>query len=205
MRRILFFLLVISLPCHAAIYMQEDENGNIAYSDTPSANSKVLNMPDVESASSEFQVTPELSTSSSTTAEPTSSGDATEPTAVNQYRSFAIVSPKDQENIQNQPTLPVEIKTEPALQKGDKIQVLLDGKLTGNPSESTHIELGQLERGTHVLSAIIVNQKQQVLQQTNPITIYVNRVNVNFKPGNASSSGQVPKKGFMAVLKKLFG
>src|SRR5437588_8336323 len=63
------------------------------------------------------------------------------------YSTFMIVSPKDQETIQNQPVIPVEITTEPKLQDGDRIQLLLDGKFWGEPAPSTHFEMVQVNRG----------------------------------------------------------
>jgi len=187
--------------------MQQDVAGNLTYSDTPLEHGQVVNVSEGSDSASSVQSSPELNNS-----EPTSL-DATPPAVeeATSYTAFTITSPKDQENIQNQPTLPVDIKLDPKLRKGDKIQLMLDDKPIGDAAESTHITLGQLERGTHQLSAVIINTSQQVLQQTNPITIYVNRVNVNFKPGQSQSSGSTPPQtsasalsGISGVVKKLF-
>lgn len=181
--------LLFSTASYATVYMQTDADGNIAYSDTPSENSQVINLPDADSSSSSVQTSPQLNNKEE---EKTTTTITTEQTLTNSYKSFSIISPKDQENIQNQPGLVVDVKVEPKLKKGDKILLLLDNKPVGNPTAGTHIETGPIDRGTHQLSAIIVGQNEQVLQQTNPITIYINHVNVNFKPGGNTSSSTSP-------------
>ncbi len=202
---LLFFLLVLSaMPCYATVYMQKDNYGNITYSDTPMLNSQIVNMPE-EGESSSFQVTPQISQNHVNITEESTVEEQSEMAPAPGYTSFAIISPKDQENIQNQPDLKVELKVEPALHKGDKIQLLIDGKFAGDPQTATHIVLGQQDRGTHQLSAIIIDSNQKVLQQTNPITIYVNRVNVNFKPGGSTSSTTTNTNVISRTIKFLFG
>jgi hypothetical protein len=182
---ILLSIFLLSSPCYAAIYMQKDSNGNITYSDTPLENAQIVETPEPKETSTSVQRSPITNIDEKNIGE-SETTPAQEVRAL--YTTFDIISPKDQENIQNQPTLPVDIKLEPELKSGDKIQLLLDNKIIGNASTSTHIMLGQLERGTHQLSAIILDSNQKVVQKSTPITIYVNRVNANFKPGGNAAA-----------------
>jgi len=200
MRYVVLLLLIFHAAIsYADIYMQTDKNGNITYSDVPLSNSQKIILPDINSSNSNLQTVPD--TTPVDTLEK-NTVPVTVETAVEQpYTEFAILSPKDQETIQNQPTISVKIALKPALRPGDTIQLLLDGKMTGPQMASTSLGLTLLERGTHQLSAIVLNANQQVLQQTNPITIYVQRANVNTSPAFRNSAN---KPGFFTRLKQLF-
>lgn len=169
---IVFFIL-FSFFCYAAIYKQVDQNGNTIYSDVPiHSNAKAINLPE---------------TGSTTT---TKSNETKTPIAQQipvikfkkPYTVLMITSPKDQETIQNQPIIPVDLKIEPALQEGDKIQIYLDGKPVGQPQAGTHIELSLIDRGSHQLYASLIDSSQTTLKQSNVITIYVHREHL----GNSS-------------------
>jgi hypothetical protein len=97
------------------------------------------------------------------------------------YTSFSIISPADQETIQNQPDVTVSLKVEPALQGSDKIQVYVDGKAWGEPQAATTISLGRLDRGTHQLSAAIVDANHKVVKQSNSVTAYFQYAHVGKK------------------------
>ena len=65
-------------------------------------------------------------------------------------------SPVDQESIQNQPSVNIELKIDPPLQAGDKVQIFLDGAPWGPPAPTTHFVFNAPDRGTHTLSAKII-------------------------------------------------
>lgn len=181
MRYIISFLILFSISvCHADIYMQKDSNGNTTYSDTPFNNATRVDLSNQHSAS--FQSSPQILPAAKSS-EPNKTPALSSDIKTNEYTEFMISSPKDQDSIQNQAVLPVNIILKPELKSGDTIQLLLDGKLTGNPSTSTNLQLGQLDRGQHELSAIIVNSNQQVVKKSNSVTFFFHRVNTNFKPG----------------------
>ncbi len=169
---IAMFIFCFMTPLYAALYMQQDKNGNITYSDMPLNNSKEIEVPNVSSTTS---VPP--SSSSTTGAKQSSAIDKNA-----HYKTFVIVSPKDNETIQNQPTLPVLLKINPALRPGDKILLLVDGKPWGNPQANTYLQAENIERGTHQLSAVLIDKDQVVLQQSNTITIFNHRASANFNP-----------------------
>lgn len=188
MRFYLFALLIfIFTSSNAAVYMQTDKNGNITYSDIPLPQSKEIELPSIINTTPSVQQSSEVITN-----------DSQEEVINHPYTQFSILSPKDQETIQNQPTINVDIALKPNLQKGDKIQLLLDGKLIGDPAASIHLQLPLIERGVHQLYAVIINEKQQVIQQTNPVTIFIHRANLNSSPALKVSE---PSSNLMKKIK----
>lgn len=110
-------------------------------------------------------------------------GDAANATAPikKPYLVFSISSPKDQDTIQNQPSIPVTLTVEPALQTGDLVQLFYDGKPLDQPAASTTLDLPTLERGVHQVYAVIFS-KGVIVKQTNTITLNVQRVSIINKP-----------------------
>lgn len=171
----LFFLMNIS---YAAIYMHVDENGNTVYSDTnESPNSKVVVLPASGGASS--AVSTPGSTGISTPIMPAASGLADDEGSQNDYTTFTITSPNDNETIQNPVTISVKFDIKPSLQSGDKVQLMVDNKPAGEAVAGTSGILPWIERGSHQVSAVIIDANQKVIKSSNTITIYIQRVGVN--------------------------
>jgi hypothetical protein len=161
--------------CFADVYMKVDQFGNITYSDAPLHDGKKIEIPSIN-------------TSEATVSENTNTPSAVNPTVASHeniiapYTEFSIISPKNGETIQNQITVPVQVNLKPELKTGDKVQLILDGKVTGEPLASTQLQLGLVERGMHQLYAVIIDSSQKVLQKADAITIYVHRANLNSSP-----------------------
>lgn len=172
LRIILIWIGLLSATiCYSAVYMHKDSNGNIIYSDTPLDNAAKINVPTV------LNYVPSTQSSAVTKDNAKSLIALTE----KKYTDFEIISPKDQDTIQNQPIFPVILNIKPELQKGDKVQLILDNQIYGIAQESTQIQLDQVERGTHQLYAVLLDKEQRVIQQSNVITIYVHRASAKFK------------------------
>jgi len=158
----------------AAIYMEKDRNGNIIYSDIPQPNASTIQPGKGNTVS-----TP--ATSSAPQAQPLMQPQPKQHTAQS-YQTVRILSPKDQETIQNQPVINVALKTEPELLPDDKIQIYVDGKPWGKPASKTEFQIVQLERGTHQLGAKIIDKNAKVLNTFKTITIFVHRASVLLRP-----------------------
>ncbi len=193
MRRIITFLLLLaSCASFAEVYVNQTKDGT-EYTDTPSSNSQAVMVPPVNTITSTQPAIP--ATAPTTSLVPgnsvaTSSGTETPPSTQNDtaYTTFEIVSPKPEENIQNQAVISVEFKVEPKLASSDKIQVMLDNKIVGTPSGMLYQEISNVERGTHTLAAMIVNSNNQTLKTTSAITIYVHRNSTITSPATAPRS-----------------
>lgn len=176
MKRVLLSLILLyTCISFASIYMEQQKSGSITYSDTPSASSKQIGLPASTNTAPSFQSTP-------VPIKPTSAPATASTETTTAYTTFQITSPKDQESLQNQTGIAVEIKIDPELKKGDKIQLLLDNKLVGTPQASTHLSISLPDRGTHQIYAVVIDPTEKILQQSNTVTIYYHRVNTNFKP-----------------------
>ena len=181
------FFLFFSLACQAdTIYKQTDAQGNITYTDTPQKDAQTIIVP-AESPPTITSSTPASSPPPTMPAAPGGSPaslaqpGATEtaiPTAImddtrTPYTSFSLVSPVDQQTFQNQRLIPVEVSMVPALQLGDKVQLNVDGNPYGALVAGTQLTIGQLDRGSHTVSAALFSKDNVILKSTNTITIYV--------------------------------
>lgn len=174
---ILVLLLLTSLPCISSIYMQKDSDGDVTYTDIPLNNAQPISLSPTNSVPS---TTPPATAPANNTTTTTSVATEEEKTEVT-YKTFAIISPVNNDTIQNQPIITVKIAIEPELRAGDTIQVYLDGKAWGTPVSSTSIDLTNVERGEHTLSAKLFDNTQNMLKQTEAIKIFVHRASANFK------------------------
>jgi hypothetical protein len=165
----LILLLFVPLLAHAEqVYMQTDQNGNVTYSDTPADNAKPVNLPQISTAPAPQPKQVPLATAPATMPVPVPVGNKP-------YIEFDLMQPIDQATIQNQPSIPVDVKVAPELQPGDKVQIMLDGAPWGPPAPAIHFVFNAPERGTHTLSAELINASQQVIKETNTVTVYIHQ------------------------------
>ncbi|MHB1948175.1 MAG: DUF4124 domain-containing protein [Gammaproteobacteria bacterium] len=184
MGKIIFLALLlcaISSSFAAEVFQQTDSNGNVVYSDMP------LN-PDAKKITidSQYKTNKEAVGGVARTSEPvTQTGSANafvlqSAAPLNKTHTvFLINSPKDQETIYNQPIITINIKIEPQLDEGEKIQLLFDGAPKGPPVAATQFALENVDRGTHQLAAALIDKNNQVIKETDTITIYVHHTSIN--------------------------
>ena len=162
---LLFLFLITFLVAGAAtVYTKIENNGDIVYSDTPVSNGKTMEIQETIST---------VSTPQNTVQKDNSQQELQKNPKKDVYSKFLIISPKNQETFQNQREAVIEINLQPELQLGDKIQLVVDGTLYGSPSLSLLQKLGQLDRGMHQIAAAIIRGDQQIIQQSNTVTIYI--------------------------------
>lgn len=171
---ILISCLSINAYSAPSIYKTTDEQGVTTYSDQPNAESEtvVLQKENV----SKRPLIPNLNATNTT--------DAAE--QKQEYTDFSIGSPKDQDTFQNATEIPVSVSISPELQKGDTIEFYFDGMPIGKPSTETSIAIPKtsndkevITRGSHTVSASIINANGERIKTTPPITIFVHYTSVN--------------------------
>ena len=59
------------------------------------------------------------------------------------------------------------------IQRGHKIQYYIDDTPPGEPTESSRHRLENVDRGTHMLGASVLDAEGGVLVSATPVTIYV--------------------------------
>jgi hypothetical protein len=170
---LLVIFLLISLTCGAAIYMQKDANGNITYSDMASPTATRVDLPPAPTTTFAPAAPAAAKSKTSNTASTTPDAPATDSDQHVDYTAFFINSPTDQQTFQNQRDVAVDISVTPALQKGDAIQIIVDGNKVGPPAASTHFQVNQLPRGTHQVSAELLDGNKAVLKQAPAINFFV--------------------------------
>jgi hypothetical protein len=169
-------LLIFSILASAEIYMQTDPNGSVIYSDTPTQGAKIITLPESNALSSITASHP-----AAPAAEKSTDGKEAVPAQVTKnspYTRFLIDSPLDKQTITNQQEIPLTVVVEPELQKGDTIQVYLDGKSPQGAAAKTTFELTNVERGEHQLYAVIRDQDSNLLKQSQTITVYIHYAHV---------------------------
>lgn len=173
---ILFIVTLFSINTFAGVYSYTDENGAVVFTDTPTNNATQLSIdttpPPPPVAQPIAKPTTEVNT-------PVVAVSLNEPKA---YTSFQIVSPKDQETIQNQPTITVIVNTTPPLQSGDIVQILLDGKPWGRAASQTSFSLPRPDRGTHIVSAMLIKKNRQIIKSSNANTVYIHQAHLGTPP-----------------------
>jgi hypothetical protein len=175
--KLLFFILLslVAFVCCAEIFKSTDSQGNVIYSDTPmGAQSERVELPDQNAEPAPANVTTIPVVKNATPGEETSNL----PPENKPYTKFTIVTPGNLSTLQNQPIIFVEVEVDPPLQKGDKIQIYLDGNPVTPAQDSTHFEFVRPDRGTHQLSAKLLDDKQRIINETSSYTIYVHQTHV---------------------------
>lgn len=164
---ILCGVLVLSTTVYADIYKWVDEKGVVHYSDTPKPGSTPVVLPSPQS----YQSDPNLK---SAMGDQPQSGTPATPTR--QYQSLKIVKPQPEETVRNNSgDVEVVVSSEPPLQAGDKLVVLLDGKAAGEPQAGTSMTLQNVDRGTHQLQIHVVDMQGKTLNTSDPVTFFMHR------------------------------
>jgi hypothetical protein len=189
MRYFLLLLAAFTITAIAGVYTYQDSAGAVVFTDSPETpNAQRLTSDEIGKP----MVVPSPQRASSDATDDNSAGPDNRRRMRNQagamqagnaaYKNLAIISPQDKETIQNQPVIPVSVTTDPVLQKGDSVQIYLDGKPWGPAKPQTQFTFTQPDRGTHTLSAVILNSSQQILLQTQPITVYIHQAHLGNFP-----------------------
>ena len=165
-------MLLVSPVFAESIYKWIDENGQPHYSDVPREGATEIDIEPAQTFSAPRVVTNSAQTQSEQQSD----------TATSRYRSFAVTSPTSEETLWNiGGNLNVNLSLQPALQPGHQIRVYLDGKSRGITA-STSMRLTDVYRGTHQVSAEVVDQTGRALIQAQPVSFYVKQTSVDNNP-----------------------
>ena len=171
-------LSAVSLSAHAGVYKKIDEDGNVSFSDVPtSKDQKQINIDQPMTYESK-PITPKTPPSSeeSETFKATETGTETE----TKYETLSINAPTDDQNLrENAGNVAVSLSSQPDLDRNAKHQYILylDGKKISE-SQSNTTSLPNIDRGTHTLSAEIVDKEQNTLIKSDSITFHLQRVSI---------------------------
>jgi len=157
------------------IYRWVDDNGVVHFSDVPNGNA--------DRSSESIQLEPPQTFSSPPT-EPgvgrAAAAARTDTDANRSYQALLIVSPAEEDTIWNTGGLiTVTVSPQPALQDGHSVRMYYNGELIQSASPmNTSAQISGVVRGTHRISAEILNQMGEVLIAAKPVTFYYKQTTV---------------------------
>ncbi len=156
--------LLVTFTANAGLYKGLDEEGNVVYADKPFADSEKFTPPPITVMDAP-KVLPKEEVSK----------DEEEKIVETKYSNFKIASPANDETIWNAPQLTVSLQIKPALdvKQGHTTWLLMNGKVIVKNNQSTALQIGRSDRGSHKIQAQIRNKKGKILKSTRAITIHI--------------------------------
>ena len=157
------------------VYRSTDDEGVVEFSDRPQEGAEAVK---VRPAQSVDVPVPPLSTPSQRAPE---SAAPSSP-----YSEFAIRSPQNDEALvehSGRVTVGVAINPPLRLGSGHRLQFRLNGEAIGPLSAATSIVLENVDRGTHTLTANVVDSNGRVIASTQPSTFHLQRTSVIRRQG----------------------
>ena len=162
----LTILIIACCTCmaEAGIYKIVDPEGNITYTDTPPA----------EKSADQLELPPinQLPVSKPAMA-------AELPLETKVFPGYSVVNlvrPVDDALIYyDQQNIVIQLALTPELQLGHLVQFYLDGAAYGRPVVATSYAVGNLERGSHTVSARVVTAQGEVVANSQSVRVNVQR------------------------------
>lgn len=163
---LLFASLLVIPAAQAEVYKRVDEAGNVYFSDEPGPDAEKVQLPPIPTYTPP-QYSPRPATSRSEDAR-----------AGVTYTEFVVVSPAPETTIRsNTGNVAMQVRLEPSLRSalGHRIQFMVDGINQGEPGVGTSASFQNLDRGSHTLSAVVLDGKGRTLRSADAVTIFVRR------------------------------
>ncbi len=176
MKKIIIIVLgIVPALCFSAIYKWIDDNGKVHYSDVPhNIGEKPVELPET----STYTATPVKKVEQRQVDKKQQNIEQNEELnkeKVVGYESFRITSPADDEAVRNSPgNIEFLFAVAPALQEKHKIILYIDGKKSGS-TKSMALTVNHIDRGEHLVKAVIVDENSSVVKSSESITVYLHR------------------------------
>lgn len=188
----LLLLSGISVSAAASdVYTWTDEQGNRIYSDQPNPKSTKVEVGPTNSIEPPKPIPAfESRTNDNSNASTSAASSAG-------YRSLTITSPANDTAVRaNDGNITLTVSIDPPLRMGSLLRAQVDGNLNeqaipGSGQPTATLTLPNLDRGSHEVSAVIMDTKGQVLLSSEPVTIHVQRTSLN-QPGRVGNPNQAP-------------
>lgn len=169
--------LISSLSWAAdTIYQTVGPDGSVIFTDQPSKDAKEIKLKPITIFDPKEASGANRKKESSANTDP-------EPDQGTNYKSFTITSPANDATLQTGDAGNATVRTSinPALRvkKGHRLSALVDGTQLDYSTSASSIGLRNLNRGTHSVRAVIVNQRGDIVQlSSNSVTIHVKRASL---------------------------
>lgn len=169
-----FLIFFIAATLNAEVYTWKDANGNTVFGDSPpeSVGAVEVDLPELTIADS---YPSEDDNNRKTTTQPTAGSEEQEGSETVDYERFAVKSPAKGAAVRaNNGNVMVHFDLQPALQPGHGLVVYMDGKQVANGSATVY-SLKAVDRGEHTVFAVLHDQNNDVLKNTQPVRFTVLR------------------------------
>ncbi|SQG00781.1 Penicillin-Binding Protein C-terminus Family [Paucimonas lemoignei] len=176
-------LMLSAIPAMADVYTYIDAAGNRVFTDQPHKNAKRVDIPPSNSTTG----TPPKRTVKSSPVIPTYK-------AMFRYQLLRVLVPEPDATVRSTPgDLIVTVTSDPALQPGHSYQLLVDGAPSAAPGRSPVFPLQNVDRGTHQLSVVILDENGRVLERTPNQPFHMQRISLAQK--RVANPCQLPEYG----------
>ncbi|MBK5414994.1 DUF4124 domain-containing protein [Pseudomonas sp. TH31] len=188
MRCWLLVACLFALPAMADVYTYIDAQGNRVFTDQPRpGNAKRVPL----ATSNRMSANP-------TGAAPLVAAGKPEEKPLFRYDMLRVLVPEPDATIRsNAGELIVSVTSEPGLQRGHRYRLLLDGLPTAEPGLSPVFALSNIDRGSHNLSAEILDEQGRTVERTANQPFHMLRTSLaqkrQVKPCTLTDYGQRPE------------
>ncbi|HQR24755.1 MAG TPA: DUF4124 domain-containing protein [Steroidobacteraceae bacterium] len=150
------------------MWMWKDANGVVHYSDVPGPGAVPV----------DIAVSPGQS-GASAPSRSGNEGSSPAPAASAGYNSLQIVLPANETSyFDADSVVEVQIAADPFLRPGDSIYLFLDGQRVGSSGEAMSYSLSSIDRGTHTLTAAIVDSQGNEKIRSGPVVFYMKQTTI---------------------------
>jgi Domain of unknown function (DUF4124) len=160
-KNLLIFLSVYACAVSAGIYRGVDADGNVFYTDQPSAGA-VEYKPTTISVVDPLKANPKKETADKEPAE-------------FKYTKFDIVSPVPNQVIRNESDISISLQIAPPLnvEEGHNVWLLMDNKPVVKNSQSMSLKIGRVDRGAHKFQAQVRDSDGKIIVRTRTTIAHV--------------------------------
>lgn len=179
MRWIVFTtLLIISFCVQAELFKWVDADGNVIYSDQPPPGAEKKEHQVDKEALPPLNTTPALETPvTSSTSKKADKKDLKE-----RYKSVSIVEPENDTSVrQNAGNVLIKVAIDPYLfnERGHLLAIYMDD-LEVSRGRNLSVQLVEVDRGTHVIRAEIIDSNGQIIKKAKPVSFTLQRYSALF-------------------------
>jgi len=170
-RLLSLLLLAPPLAFAAGVYKNVQPDGTIIYSDQKAEGAEELKLPELQTYTA-----PPLGGDKAADA---ASGAAVDPAVSVGYKSIVISTPENDATLRdNAGNVAVTLTLQPPLEVKHSVDIRMDGRSIGK-GRGTSISLTNVDRGTHTLEAVVLDENGKEVGRSATTTFHLNRVSVS--------------------------
>lgn len=158
--------LLLALPAQAQVYRIVNPDGSVTFTDQPQQGAEPVKLPPVSTYPAPRAAAP-------AGAPPQGGQDAD-----TGYNRFEVISPEPEATIRdNEGNVSLQLRVDPPLRVADghRIQYMVNGVDQGEPSSHPGVTIHNVDRGSHSLSARLLDADGNTLMTTPAVTVFVHR------------------------------